>query len=127
MNTETLLLAAAIVAASLAAMWIYHRLCIVPLVEQTNRKKRREELLLFLFRNRNIDILKMDTQQIIDAARKLDDYIEGRDTATPHYYQSLVRSTTEYRRGIHPRQKERRYHEPKDSRSGEDQDETGAQ
>ena len=127
MNTETLLLAAAIVAASLAAMWIYHRLCIVPLIERQNEKKRREELLLFLFKNRNIDILKMDAQQIIHAARQLDDYIEGSDTATPHYYQSLVRSTTEYRRGIHPRQKERRYREPKGSCSGEDQDETGAQ
>lgn len=112
MNIESILFAAAIVAASLAAMWIYHRLCIVPLIERQNEKKRREELLLFLFKNRNIDILKMDAQQIIHAARQLDDYIEGSDTATPHYYQSLVRSTTEYRRENQPRQKEQKTKTP---------------
>lgn len=58
---------------------LYYRLVEVPRIRRKKAERRRADLLLYLFKNRHIDILKMPTEVIIATAKKLDDYISGKE------------------------------------------------
>lgn len=68
-----------IIAVIIATAVIYCRLVELPHKNRKEAELRRADLLLYLFKNRHIDILKMPAEEIIATAKKLDDYISGKE------------------------------------------------
>lgn len=58
---------------------LYCKIVELPRIRRKEAERRRADLLLYLFKNRHIDILKMPTEDIIATAKKLDDYISGKE------------------------------------------------
>lgn len=71
-------IATTLVSVMLAIGYWYHLRVQIPRKRQQETERRRAELLIYLFKNRHIDILKMPTEDIIAVAKKLDDYISGK-------------------------------------------------